>query len=290
MDFTAIIYAAIGGGAGAGLGHALAGMFSKSKSKTETDEIKAGEANFSEVKKSRSGIGSGLAGGLAVAGMLGLPALYKNMTLPRIVPLDETEFLESEPIYKLIKEQSPEDYKRFLGPLDRATRNGNVTQKDLDEIRVVLFEQIKEKTALANAEVLRDLNNVSVLQSEIYNEKEPSICTLIFNGEPYPDVSDILTEDVAEKERVAMVSLFTEAPRDSTIVVDLERGEQLLTEIAANIITELGISNVRPEITNTAENRVEHQKICEFNALFIQKQHALLDQDLYNVQAYLNSL
>jgi len=279
LDLTAIIYAAIGGGVGGLLARLCVSLFLKS----------TGDSDPEKTAKKGAGLGGGLAGGLVVAGALILPALYKNMVLPRIIPLDETEFLEGDPIYKVIKEQSPEDYKRMIVPLDRASRNGNATQEDLDNIRVVLFELMAEKMIAANANILRDVNDVSILQAEIYKEKQPSICTLTFNGEPYPDVSDILNEDVSKLEQGVMMKLFTEPPRDSNFVPDLERGEKLITNIAIELAEQTGLNNIRPPIIDTLENRLEHQKVCEFSILFSKKQNQLSDEDLFSVKAYLET-
>ena len=280
MDITAIIYAAIGGGGGALLGRACASFFSKPNDNSDAEKT----------AKNVAGVGAGLAGGLTVAGALILPMLYRNMVLPRIVPLDETEFLESLPVYKVIKEQSPEDYKRMTVPLDRISRRGSATQEDLNKMRDVLFELIAEKQATANAAILQDKNGVLRLQYIDFKEKEPKLCTLTINGEPFPAVSNIMSEDIAKLEQEVMVKLFTEAPRDPNFVPDLERGKEVFDKIAAEAVAASGVNNLRPEILETAANRVKHQNVCDFGKSFVTKQMALEDADLFNVTAYMESL
>jgi len=284
MDITAIIYGAIGGGGGAFLGGVVASIFSKSKNETEADVT-----NIDDVKKVRSGIGGGLTGGLAVVGMFVLPALYKSMILPRIVPLDLTEFVEAAPIYSVIKEQSPEGFKRLTAPLDRVSRNGTATQDDFNKVRAVLFELIRDKMTTANASVLRGTIDIQRLQYEDFKASQPTICTQVVHGLPYPDVSDIISEKSSKLEEENMVKLFTEAPRDANFVVDLERGKMLLEKILAESIEEVGVSNLQPADLGTAENKLEHQKLCDFGISHTTKQLKLDDADLIHVTLYLNS-
>lgn len=281
MDWSAIIYAAIGGGGGSLLGTALGLGIQKMMGKSAKSETDG---------KSRSGVVAGLGGGLAVVGMMTVPALYKNMTFPRLVPIDQNEIFEGAPIYEVIKEQSPEDFERLLLPIDRAARNGEITQGVLDEMRVVLFRLIAEKRAKASAKTLRALEEVTQSQALVLKAKKPSICTLMINGESYPAVADYFDEAEVQLEQDVMEQLFTNPPRDVDFVADIKRGESLMSSIASATVKETGVDNLRPGITKTGENEDAHRKICDFLILYSSKKTELNDEELLDAIAYEGSL
>ena len=281
MDWSAIIYAAIGGGGGSLLGTALGLGIQKMIGKP---------AKAVTEGKTKSGAVAGLGGGLAVVGMLMLPALYKNMTLPRLIPIDQNEIFEAAPIYGVIKEQSPEDFGRLLLPIDRADRNGEITQGVLDEMRVVLFRLIAEKRANASAKTLRAMEKVTQSQALVLKEKKPSICTLMINGESYPSTVDYVGEAEVKLEQDVMEQLFTNPPRDVDFVADIKRGESLTSSIASAAVQETGVDNLRPEITETGENENAHRKICDFLILYSSKKTELNDEELLDAIAYEGSI
>lgn len=280
MDFSAIIYAAIGAGLGAGLGSLLTSLLFKSK---EEAAQPAGQT------KKSSGTRGGLTGGLAVLGMLAVQTLYKNMTLPRIFPMDDSEILDTLPIYQVIKDQSPDDYDRLLGSVDRAVRNGKIDQSTLNDMRVVFYDLTAEKTSNASANVLRFFEGVAQSQYEVYRDKKPEICTLLLNDEPYPDVSSFLTQVEIDQEQDAMVKLFTEPPRDESFSPDLAQGEELIENIFLGLMADIGVKNLRPEILDTPENKLEHERMCDLAIAFSEKKKALNDEELLNVISYLNA-
>lgn len=281
MDWSAIIYAGIGGGGGSLLGTVLGLGLQKMTGKSVNTETEG---------RTKSGVVAGLGGGLAVAGMVMVPALYKNMTLPRLVPIDHSEIFEGSPIYEVIREQSPDDYERLLLPIDRAARKGEVAQADLDEMRVILFQLINEKRMRASGATLREFEKVSQSQALVYKVTNPTICTLMINGEPYPSVVDYLGEREVELEQDVMKQLFINAPRDETFVADLDRGKVLFDSIITEAIVETGVTNVRPEINVTTENNAEHQKVCDLTVSFSSKKSKLSDEDLMHVMTYESSL
>ena len=285
MDWSSVFYAALGGGGGALLGNILAIFIQKLRSKSTTVD---------KNDTLGAGIRGGFAGGLAVLGMTVLPSLYKNMTLPRIIPFDFSDIEEDVPIYGIIKEQSPKDYDRLIAPVDEAIRNNNFTQNNLDEMRVVLFKLMAEKMNFASADTLREMEKQSIRQQQIYKEKKPTICTLTINGEPFPPLTDILSDDDVLREQKLMVKLFTDPPRDSKIVPNLDQGKETFDEIISSSLNELNITNLQPEISedlaNDPQNISEHQKICDFAVLVSTKKIGLSNPDLINFQYYLTSL
>lgn len=279
MDISAIIYAAIGGGGGAVFGVLVFSLFRKMR----------GE-DVSRLTGTASGVGGGLIGGLAVAGGIGMGALYNNMILPRIVPLDDSDMIAETPIFGVIKEQSPEVYAQILFPIDRAVRNGGVKQEDLNEGRKIYFSLIEEKMQIASGEALRSLEEVSEYQNKVLKEKEPRICTLILNGEPYPAIDQYFSKEDQKAEQTVMVNFFTNEPRDPEFVTDLQRGKMLSEKALLEPMKEMGITDIRPDPSPGAGNDVAHRKICDLAIAFAKNKQGYSDEDIMNVQAYLKSL
>jgi hypothetical protein len=278
MDISAIIYAAIGGGGGAALGVLLFSLFRKIR--------REDASNQSDMK---SGVRGGLVGGLAVAGGIVMGALYDNMVLPRIVPLDDSDMIAEMPIFGVIKEQSPGAYSQILVPIDRAVRNGGVQQEDLNETRKVYFSLMEEKMQIASGEALRSLEEISEYQNKVLKEKEPRICTLILNGEPYPAIDQYFSEEDQKAEQTVMVNLFANEPRDPEFVTDLERGKMLAEKALLKPMKTMGITDIRPDPSPDAGNDAAHRKICDLAIAFAKNKQAYSDEDIMNVQAYLTS-
>lgn len=289
MDISAIIYAALGGGGGALLGKLLYSWFHDRRQ--ERARRPDGPKVDGETGEGlRAGIGGGLIGGLAVAGTLASGALYKNMIFPRLLPLDDSEVIAATPIFGVIKEQSPEDYAQILYPLDRAVRQGGATQRDLDEMRAVYFKLVAVKTAAASGESLRRVELHAQSQYKTYREKAPRICTLMLNGEPFPAVDGYFSAEEVAAEQKVMVNLFKAKPRDPEFTPDLERGKTLFEAAFVLPMTEMGLTDLRPDMTETAGNEADHVKICDLAIAFLENKVALDDQDILHLTAYLQSL
>lgn len=277
MDISAILYSAIGGGGGAALGSALAFLILKTQGKT-------GEA------KTSSGVRGGVAAACAAAGVVALSAMYKNMTLPRIIPMDDSEMIAATPIYGVIKEQSPEDYKKILFPADRAVRNGQVKQADLDEMRVTYMKLIGDKMRVASGDSLRQLERNSQSQFEIYRAKNPRICTLLLHGESFPAVEEYFSPAEIKQEQNVMVNLFTADPRMPDFVADLDKGKDLFQGAFLPLMKVMGIEDLRPDPSESAGNEAAHKEICDLAIAFSKDKQALYDDDLMHMTAYLQSL
>jgi len=103
MDWSSIVYGVLGGGAGVAIGLLLgAGVQKLRSSQIEEDEYDRFDTGLSGV----------LAGGLAFAGIMLLPSFYKDMMLPRIMPMDTSQHFASMPIYETLKHQSPDDFRK----------------------------------------------------------------------------------------------------------------------------------------------------------------------------------
>ena len=279
MDISAIIYSAVGGGGGALLGSLLS-MF----------VLKFSDSTAEDSKAIASASRSALAVIFGAIGVFVLGSLYKNMTLPRIAPLDDSEFIAATPIYAVIKEQSPAEYQQILKPADRAERNGTVTQADLNEMRAVYFELVAEKMLTASGSSLRAINKVSQNQHEIFREKSPRICTLFLNGEPFPALEDYFSPTEMKAEQDAMVLLFTAPPRRPNSAPDLEKGKVLFESALLTPMQELGIKDIRPDVSETAGNESDHSKICDLAIAYSKNKQALDDDDIIDLTAYLESL
>jgi len=276
MDLNLIIYGALGGALGGGLGTWIGSFFKKKKSDKEDPNQENGPASMIGVL-------------IMVPILLLFPMLYKNMTLPRIVPLDMTELYESFPVAEFIEKENPEAFKRMVYPVDRATRNGSLKQQDMNEMRDVYFELMGQKMAMASADTLREVETVKLRQYPIFRDKKPEVCTLMLNGEPYPDVSKIIGEEEGEYEMQTMANLFKNPPRPDNFVVDMARGEKLFTELIVKAAADVGLSNVRPEITDDGANQEEHQKVCDLSARLSESLMALDDDDYLHAYTYLLS-
>lgn len=281
MDWSSIVYVAIGAGGGAALGVLLSALVQKLRGKSGAID-----------KNDKAGVGlrSALVAGMIVLGSNVLSMYYKNMTLPRIIPMDDSEIIESLPIYGIIKEQSPKDYKRLIEVVDKDDRNNRVTPETIHKIRQILFRLIAERTREASADNIRRLEKVTIRQFTTYKKEKPSICTLIVNNEPFPDLTDLLSEEDKKTEQDIAVKLFTDAPRDPEFVTDLGEGKRIFEAMLPQLISDSGITNMRPDITDKGQNISEHEALCDLLISLSKKKLELSDNDLINVSDYLLSL
>lgn len=279
MDWSSVIYSAIGGGGGAALGVLIAAITIKLLNKNPKDPE----------DKTAAGIRGGLAALGAIIGINVVPPLYKNMTLPRIIPLDYTEVFEQMPILKIIAEQSPADFKKLTRGMDRASRNKNVTQEDLNDIREVLFELMDQKVKTASADTIRSMQSISNSQYKVYRDARPEICTLIFHAKPYPDVTYLFSEEDNKTELEGMVELFSGTRRDSNFVPDLSKGETLFMETVLESIETLGVTNIQPDIIDGNPNEDEHKLICDLQVDIFTKVNDMNDEDLMHVYDFVAS-
>ena len=275
MDLSTILYGGIGGGGGAALGGFLAVFIQKLRGKSfkiEKDDILG------------AFIRGGLAGGLAVLGMNVLPAAYKNMSLPRLVPMGTSDFGESAVIYQSLQKHDPKAYERLIKPLDRVSRKGNVSPESLQESRLVLDEILNAKRKNANLTELRKETELSLRLFSILKDKAPEVCVKRAHGRPFQVLTELLPEDYQKQERDVLVALIEPPHRPDDVVLDIENGSNLFTGFVQSTISELGVINLDPP-----ENDVSAQKtICELLKVLNEKTLSSSDQDVYDIYAHLS--
>jgi len=281
MDWSAILYGAIGGGGGAAVG-TLAFQFIQ-KLRGESLEV---EQN----KNSTSGLRGGLVGGLAVLGMMIMPSLYKNMTLPRVFPINTDQIYAEAPVLEHIKSESPEDYELLIASIDKASRNySNIPQEALNDFRQVYNKLVHEKTLAASPEIIREFDKLAIRQFKTYKQKKPEICTLVMHNQPAPALDKILNSDDILSEQTLMEKLFTAPSRNPKLAPDLNKGKKLNEEISAKIAKGLQLRNLNPKITNDGKNLSEHQKICDLLISLLAEHIKQSDADLINIKNYIKS-
>jgi len=210
VDWSSVFYSAIGGGGGAALGALAAATVVKILGKNPADKD----------DKTVSGIRGGLAAVGAVLGYSSMTGLYKNMTLPRIFPMDMSSLYEELPFLVELEKQDPESFNRLVQTAD-SFRGGTPSQKHLDTFRAEYMFIIDEKSKTASIGILREMNAVAEMQFELLEQSDPRICTMISNGLSYPTLDKILGKEYAEKEKAVLLRLFAEPPRSSDVVVDV---------------------------------------------------------------------
>ncbi len=263
MDFSAIIYAALGGGIGGAMGSFIGKLFKK------------------------EGANNALVGVVAVimivTGYQGTIALYKNMKLPRIFPLDTKEMVKGLPALEYIQEQNPAAFKELIYPVDRAVRRNEITQKTLNEFRSTFFALLEQKKKSASIEVRKTEYEVAIELYESLKVKAPEVCTQKLHGRPYPNLTEFVSESYVKKEQQAIAKYFSETAHDNQkSPVDIKAGETLVNKLNAEIITNLSLVDLDP-----AEDDIEaNMKICDYhihiNAEFLK----LNDVDFQNVIAF----
>jgi len=266
MDISSIIYAAIGGAVGGSAGALLSRFIGSIK----------------ENKALRAGITA-----LCVVGCYTLAtSLYKNMYLPRIGSSALAEIDEAIPYLSHIREQSPQVYAEMIQPIDRMTRNKQLTQEGLNEFRSKLQEVVAFKKKTASAETLKYENTISIELFNILKEKAPHVCTQKFYGQPYERLDKILDDDYGDKETLGFSKYFTDPPRDTAFEANLAEGETLFNDIIQDSIQELGITELEPSIDDVDGNK----KICDLQITINTETNALSDTQFLNIMSYINSV
>lgn len=256
MEWSSIIYAAIGGAIGGGLGALLARQ-------TENATLKA------------------LFQVLPV--LLALPlmsTLYDNMYLPRLFLIDDTELLETLPSFSALKENDPEFYKEILSTMDPVIRKGELTPESLTPLRHQFYAYLFEKTASAPIAALRLQNEIGAKQYKELEEIDPAVCTAQAHGRPFRNLDGVLSEELAVKEQDFMVSVI--ANKTKYNVGDKVSGEEIFNAIIAEQVQVLGILNADPK----PENKVANEKMCQLLATLSLKVNELEDEKVRDVAAY----
>jgi len=282
MDFSAIIYAGLGGGVGGLIAASITALIERRQSAQE-DTNKNNDA-------AKGALRGGLAALFVVGGFTTTSALYKNMTLPRIVPMDVAEMIEDLPYLRYIEEQDPVAFEKLIYPIDKISRSGKNTQESVTEFRAQLQKIVSEKQATASAETLRVQNEVASELFDTLKLKAPQVCTQKFYGRPFQLLNEILDDDYSKRENAAMGLYFTNPPRPETYTPDLVRGEELFNEIFLRLVEELEIEDLDPPIDDDPTTLVQHIKICNIQSKLNHASNALSDDDFLHVVSYIASV
>lgn len=262
MDLTLIIYTALG----ASLGTLLGRLINKLH-KGETKKPRVYNPLF------------------IVAGLTILPLLYRNMYLPRIIPLNATDFGSDAVFYESLRKHDPEAYKKIYKPLDRLSRKGGSSPKALQESRLVLEEILAEKRKNANLKELREETALAIWQFKILKDKAPEVCVQRAHGRPFRDLSSVLPKDYLIREAKMLVALVENPMRPEGTLVDSENGATLFTNLVETAKAELGSVNLDPPKSDKAAQ----EKVC---TLLVEVHDDILkvsDQDIYDIYAYINN-
>ncbi len=266
MDYSAIIYAALGGGIGGGIASFM--------------------VRLSKTEGAKKGVVGGLSVIFVIIGYTVSGLLYKNMKLPRILPLDTTEMVRGLPALEFIQTQNPDVFKQLIYPVDKAMRNKKVTQDTLNEFRKTYSNLLESKKKTASIETLKTEHEVSIKLFQILKDKAPVICTKKLHGRPFKDISGLVTQEYITQEQKVMASFFTAKNRDVKLVADKEAGKVLLTEMTQKIITALGITNLDPP----PESEIANKKVCDFHIMLNSEIKELDNKDFIDVYGFMNSL
>jgi len=222
-----------------------------------------------------------------IIGWQGTVALYKNMKLPRIFPMDEKSLDAENPAFKALKENDSSEYKKLVKILDEPTRKGNLDQTHLNEFRSQFTYLIEEKRAVAPPELLRKHNALTSESFRILRVKNPEICTAQANGRAFAILTDILGENYGLKEQKLMAQLFSVKTIARDANVDL--GEQFYTEILMKNVKDLGIKTLDPKDGEVDMVYSEHQLVCQLFEKSMSAVNLLDDDGVLNVAAYISN-
>lgn len=268
MDISLIIYSALGAGVGGALGALLSQAFQGSK----TDE---------DGKSNRRTI---LGSILAVVGLFSAQALYKNMVLPRLVPMEMADSGLNMPMYQAMKKYEPDAYKELMEPLDRLNRSGDYSPEALVETRTKLEEIIQTKRKNASGAQLRQETELARDMYELLNDKAPIVCVQKMYGRPFAALTGVLPEEFTQKEQQVMASYFSLPSRPDNIVEDAERGTELFQNIVAESVSDLAVTDLDPSETDEAGQK----KICALLVLVHEKMLNFDEQTTIDIYASLN--
>lgn len=255
MDFNTIIYAALGGGLGGLMGGYLA-------SRADNQFLKI----ISIIP--------------AIIGWQVASFLYENMTLPRIVPINETEIFTEMPALKVVKENDPDTFSRMMNEIDPVMRSGRLTAETLTPFRNELIAYMNARTPYAEPSILRELFANAVTQYEELEIAEPSVCTDQAHGRPFQALDKILSKQVAAEEQKVMEKLF--AVKIEGDKGDIAKGEEIYNTIIGEQVKQLEITNADPSVDDIQGNKKMCFLLINLNKHIIE----LNNENIRHVAAY----
>jgi len=261
MDISVVIYT----GLGASLGTLIAGLLNKlHKSEDTTPRV------YNVF--------------LIVAGLTILPLMYRNMYLPRIVPIEYTSFGEHAELYQTLKKHDLKAYNKVIEPMDRLLRKGDISAEALQESRVILAEVFAKKKRNANLKELVKETELAVWQFKVLKDKAPEVCVQRAHGRPFRELASVMPKDYIQQEADMMVAYIKNPKRPENIIVDSENGAKLFTELTKKSVAELGAVNMDPSENDTAAQ----EKVCKTLITIHEKMLSASEQNIYDMYTYLN--
>lgn len=260
MDGSAILYAGLGAGLGSLIGGLIASRFSNTNLKSFITILPM------------------------IIGWQGTVALYKNMKLPRVFPMEHVSVDAENPGLSTLKENSPEDYRKLIKLLDEPSRKGKLEQKHLDEFRSKFSYLLEEKRSLAPPELLRKTNALAAELFRILRVKSPEICTAQANGRSFPVLTDIAGKEYALKEQKLLAQIFN--VRTSSNPANAKLGEKIYSEILKKNVIDLGIKTLDPAGDDVERVKSEHRLVCKLFESSMLAVNLLDDDSVRNVAAF----
>jgi len=272
MDFNAIIYAAIGGGGGAALGVFIATLVGR----------KASE------KTRKSVIVPAFTAGLAVLGMNLIPAMYKNMTLPRIIPLNLISGLNNKPdqqrMLVAMKKHEPQYYQKLITVVDKPARNNGSFEEVYNIGAQIGSEMAKDKMKYADAKIIR---RSLIIAQDTYAEfktKAPRQCVNLFYGRPLTIKEDTKSKKLIRDE-LSLSTLLIELPRTADIGFDAKSAKLTMENLGVQMAEYTTDSDeMDPKKSASLD---AHKRMCDIGVFTMSEFIKLEDEKLINVMRYI---
>lgn len=265
MDFNTILYGAIGGAFGGALGALL-------KLAINNNRDDASE-NTSRIVRTIP---------LAIMIIL-LPGLYKNMTLPRIIPLSLEQLSGNNPqtleVYTTLKEREPEYYAKLVKAIDGPMRNGATYQEAYNIGSKIGSEIAAKKLPHAGANIIRYTTITSKKTFEEFKTAAPKQCVNLFYERPLDIKEDTKSKSLKDRELQVFLMLI-DVSTNSDATFDEKNAITIQTALGAKLTKQLGENdNMDPSEDKSIEI---HKRMCEIGAMTMGLILELNDEDITN--------
>ena len=270
MDLNIVIYTVIGAGLGGMLGNFTAKLVARKSKNSESDARKVANKPYVMAP--------------ILIGTFLLPLLYKNMTLPRIIPLNLISVLSDEPeMQKMLiamKEYEPKYYKKLVAGLDKPARN-NASFEEGYKIGEQVGSQIaKDKMKYADAKVLRLGLEVAQDTFAELKTKAPRQCVNLFYERPLAIKEDTKSKKLVRAE-VRLSVLLIKLPRTADTSFNSEDATITMEAIGTQLMDYTTDSDDMDPKKNAALD--VHKRMCDIGAFTMGAFLKLNDDQLVNV-------
>lgn len=249
MDWSQILYAAIGGGGGALLGTFIAFGVNKV---------------FIRNKAFHYMTTAAFTAGLAVLGMNIVPGMYGNMQLPRVGTPVEQILLKTSPIYVEMQKHEPEYFNKIISKIDKSARKGVDETTIINEARKVLIELLADKVKYADSEVLTTMMEIARQNYLDFKQNKPYLCVLMINQRGMGDVAPYMsaTSNALEQEYTLKI---VQLPRNEAKVVDVEMAKKTEETTTAEIVKNIKPGDVLDLPADAPEEKLK--RVCDLGVM-----------------------